>query len=45
MKWVDNHKGVFNVEIIAVSTIHTQVCIKGDPANIGKVTINKVALI
>uniref|UniRef100_A0A670ZWS6 Dedicator of cytokinesis protein 7 n=1 Tax=Pseudonaja textilis TaxID=8673 RepID=A0A670ZWS6_PSETE len=24
MKWVDNHKGVFNVEIIAVSTIHTQ---------------------
>ncbi|XP_044286443.1 dedicator of cytokinesis protein 7 isoform X5 [Varanus komodoensis] len=24
MKWVDNHKGVFNIEIIAVSTIHTQ---------------------
>lgn len=26
MKWVDNHKGVFNLEIVAVSTIHTQVC-------------------
>ncbi|XP_078417461.1 dedicator of cytokinesis protein 7 isoform X10 [Cetorhinus maximus] len=24
MKWVDNHKGVFNVEVIAVSSIHTQ---------------------
>ncbi|EPY83702.1 hypothetical protein CB1_000538021 [Camelus ferus] len=24
MKWVDNHKGVFNVEVVAVSTIHTQ---------------------
>ncbi|XP_072853828.1 dedicator of cytokinesis protein 7 isoform X2 [Pogona vitticeps] len=24
MKWVDNHKGVFNVEIVAVSTVHTQ---------------------
>lgn len=25
MKWVDNHKGVFNVEVVAVSSIHTQV--------------------
>lgn len=25
MKWVDNHRGVFNVEVVAVSTIHTQV--------------------
>lgn len=25
MKWVDNHRGVFNVELVAVSTIHTQV--------------------
>uniref|UniRef100_A0A8C6Q8M2 Dedicator of cytokinesis 7 n=1 Tax=Nothobranchius furzeri TaxID=105023 RepID=A0A8C6Q8M2_NOTFU len=24
MKWVDNHRGVFNVELVAVSTIHTQ---------------------
>ncbi|XP_063795280.1 dedicator of cytokinesis protein 7 isoform X8 [Pseudophryne corroboree] len=24
MKWVDNHKGVFNVEVDSVSTIHTQ---------------------
>uniref|UniRef100_A0A3B4A7C3 Uncharacterized protein n=1 Tax=Periophthalmus magnuspinnatus TaxID=409849 RepID=A0A3B4A7C3_9GOBI len=24
MKWVDNHRGVFNVEVTAVSTIHTQ---------------------
>ncbi|XP_048457854.1 dedicator of cytokinesis protein 7 isoform X8 [Rhincodon typus] len=24
MKWVDNHKGVFNVEVIAVSSVHTQ---------------------
>uniref|UniRef100_A0A8D1E8E6 Dedicator of cytokinesis protein 7 n=1 Tax=Sus scrofa TaxID=9823 RepID=A0A8D1E8E6_PIG len=24
MKWVDNHKGVFNVEVVAVSSIHTQ---------------------
>lgn len=27
MKWVDNHRGVFNVEVVAVSTIHTQVTI------------------
>lgn len=25
MKWVDNHKGVFNVEVVAVSSLHTQV--------------------
>lgn len=25
MKWVDNHRGVFNVEVVAVSTVHTQV--------------------
>lgn len=25
MKWVDNHRGVFNVEVISVSTVHTQV--------------------
>ncbi|KAM6963296.1 dedicator of cytokinesis protein 7 isoform 11-T11 [Aplochiton taeniatus] len=24
MKWVDNHRGVFNVEVVTVSTIHTQ---------------------
>ncbi|XP_072561324.1 dedicator of cytokinesis protein 7 isoform X2 [Paramormyrops kingsleyae] len=24
MKWVDNHKGVFNVEVTAASSIHTQ---------------------
>uniref|UniRef100_A0A8C8DYK1 Dedicator of cytokinesis 6 n=1 Tax=Oryzias sinensis TaxID=183150 RepID=A0A8C8DYK1_9TELE len=24
MKWVDNHKGVFNVEVIAASSVHTQ---------------------
>nr|XP_043900232.1 dedicator of cytokinesis protein 7 isoform X8 [Solea senegalensis] len=24
MKWVDNHRGVFNVEVVAVSAIHTQ---------------------
>uniref|UniRef100_A0A672LV14 Dedicator of cytokinesis 7 n=1 Tax=Sinocyclocheilus grahami TaxID=75366 RepID=A0A672LV14_SINGR len=24
MKWVDNHRGVFNVEVVAASTIHTQ---------------------
>uniref|UniRef100_A0A4W3ICG8 Dedicator of cytokinesis 7 n=1 Tax=Callorhinchus milii TaxID=7868 RepID=A0A4W3ICG8_CALMI len=24
MKWVDNHKGVFSVEVLAVSAIHTQ---------------------
>ncbi|GAA6104479.1 dedicator of cytokinesis protein 7 isoform X4 [Tachysurus ichikawai] len=24
MKWVDNHRGVFNVEVVAVSTVHTQ---------------------
>ncbi|XP_028666764.2 dedicator of cytokinesis protein 7 isoform X8 [Erpetoichthys calabaricus] len=24
MKWVDNHKGVFNVEVVAVSAVHTQ---------------------
>lgn len=27
MKWVDNHRGVFNVEVVAVSTIHTQVIV------------------
>lgn len=27
MKWVDNHKGVFNVEVVAVSSIHTQVSV------------------
>lgn len=27
MKWVDNHRGVFNVEVVAVSTIHTQVTV------------------
>lgn len=25
MKWVDNHKGVFTVQLQSVSTIHTQV--------------------
>lgn len=25
MKWVDNHRGVFNVEVVAVSSVHTQV--------------------
>ena len=25
MKWVDNHKGVFNVEVTAASSVHTQV--------------------
>lgn len=25
MKWVDNHRGVFNVDVVAVSTVHTQV--------------------
>lgn len=25
MKWVDNHRGVFNVEVTSVSTVHTQV--------------------
>lgn len=25
MKWVDNHKGVFTVELVAVSSVHTQV--------------------
>lgn len=25
MKWVDNHKGVFNVEVMATSSVHTQV--------------------
>lgn len=25
MKWVDNHKGVFNVEVTATSSVHTQV--------------------
>lgn len=25
MKWVDNHKGVFNVEVKAASSVHTQV--------------------
>ncbi|GCB65096.1 hypothetical protein scyTo_0013416, partial [Scyliorhinus torazame] len=24
MKWVDNHKGVFNVEVSAISSVHTQ---------------------
>ncbi|XP_044157108.1 dedicator of cytokinesis protein 7 isoform X7 [Bufo gargarizans] len=24
MKWVDNHKGVFNVEVVSVSSVHTQ---------------------
>uniref|UniRef100_A0A8C8GF99 Dedicator of cytokinesis 7 n=1 Tax=Oncorhynchus tshawytscha TaxID=74940 RepID=A0A8C8GF99_ONCTS len=24
MKWVDNHRGVFNVEVTSVSTVHTQ---------------------
>uniref|UniRef100_A0A6I8P388 Dedicator of cytokinesis 7 n=1 Tax=Ornithorhynchus anatinus TaxID=9258 RepID=A0A6I8P388_ORNAN len=24
MKWVDNHKGVFSVEVVAVSSLHTQ---------------------
>uniref|UniRef100_A0A671TCH5 Dedicator of cytokinesis protein 7-like n=1 Tax=Sinocyclocheilus anshuiensis TaxID=1608454 RepID=A0A671TCH5_9TELE len=24
MKWVDNHRGVFNVEVVTASTIHTQ---------------------
>ncbi|KAL7988367.1 hypothetical protein Chor_007286 [Crotalus horridus] len=24
MKWVDNHKGVFSVEVLAVSSVHTQ---------------------
>uniref|UniRef100_A0A7N8XWC5 Dedicator of cytokinesis 7 n=1 Tax=Mastacembelus armatus TaxID=205130 RepID=A0A7N8XWC5_9TELE len=24
ISWVDNHRGVFNVEVVAVSTIHTQ---------------------
>ncbi|XP_077186092.1 dedicator of cytokinesis protein 6 isoform X3 [Paroedura picta] len=24
MKWVDNHKGVFSVELVAVSSVHTQ---------------------
>lgn len=28
MKWVDNHKGVFNVEVVAVSSLHTQVNVK-----------------
>lgn len=25
MKWVDNHKGVFNVQVSAASSVHTQV--------------------
>ena len=25
MKWVDNHRGVFNVDVVTVSTVHTQV--------------------
>ncbi|XP_046870241.1 LOW QUALITY PROTEIN: dedicator of cytokinesis protein 7 [Hypomesus transpacificus] len=24
MKWVDNHRGVFNVDVVTVSTVHTQ---------------------
>lgn len=27
MKWVDNHRGVFNVEVVTVSAIHTQVTV------------------
>lgn len=27
MKWVDNHKQVFNVEVTAASSVHTQVII------------------
>ena len=26
LKWVDNHKGVFTVNIKAVSSVHAQVC-------------------
>lgn len=33
MKWVDNHRGVFNVEVVAVSTIHTQVIVLSTTAN------------
>lgn len=29
MKWVDNHRGVFNVEVVTVSAIHTQVTVFG----------------
>lgn len=29
MKWVDNHRGVFNVEVVAVSSVHTQVPFSG----------------
>ncbi len=36
MKWVDNHRGVFNVEVVAASTIHTQVI----SSSIVKVLIN-----
>ena len=25
MRWVDGHKGVFNVELMAVSSVHPQV--------------------
>lgn len=25
---MDNHKGVFNVEVVAVSSLHTQVSVK-----------------
>ncbi|KAH0628616.1 hypothetical protein JD844_009975 [Phrynosoma platyrhinos] len=32
MKWVDNHKGVFNVEVLAVSSVHTQVRGEGEKA-------------
>lgn len=33
MKWVDNHKGVFNVEVVAVSSLHTQVGVKSSHWN------------
>lgn len=33
MKWVDNHKGVFNVEVVAVSSLHTQVDVKSSHCN------------
>lgn len=36
MKWVDNHRGVFNVEVVAASTVHTQVI----SSSIVKVLIN-----
>lgn len=33
MKWVDNHKGVFNVEVVAVSSLHTQVNVESSHCN------------